>query len=73
MKITHDCPFQIDLKDGSTVCGKITDMNVPCIDMLDWRACGNYPWHERNELIEEFIRKNYPDLYAEYMRKNETV
>lgn len=67
MKITHDCPFQLDLENGNVVCGKITDYEVPCMDMLDWRACGNYPWKKRKALIAEY--ENTAKEFDEFFRK----
>lgn len=53
-KRQNDCPLQL-LVDGKWICGKISEVNVDCPDMSDFRACGDYPYKKRRAIIDEII------------------
>lgn len=54
----NDCPMQ--LQDGDEwICGKVvSDVRVVCPEMLDFRACGDYPYKMRKKIYEEIAREH---------------
>mgnify|MGYP000832808075 FL=1 len=54
----NDCPMQ--LQDGDEwICGKVvSDVRVVCPEMLDFRACGDYPYKTRTKIYEEIAREH---------------
>ncbi len=53
---TNDCPYQFRIAPNCFVCGKINNVKVPCPEMLDFRACGRYPFKMRDQIIEEQVK-----------------